>query len=131
MTIAVLSTREDSGHIVVALRGELDVVDAASVMAGLAVAVASNSRIILDLTALDYIDCYALHALGRVREQARQAGGDLLLAAPRWPVRRLLDLTGLIRVFSVPASVDEAMRAAGSRRWRGRGRRQLLPGSRR
>jgi anti-sigma B factor antagonist len=131
MTIAVLSTREDSGHIIVALRGELDVVDAASVMAGLAVAVARNSRIILDLTALDYIDCYALHALGRVREQARQAGGDLLLAAPRWPVRRLLDLTGLIRVFSVHASVDEAMRAAGSRRWRGRGRRQLLPGSRR
>jgi anti-sigma B factor antagonist len=131
MTIAVLSTREDSGHIIVALRGELDVVDAASVMAGLAVAVARNSRIILDLTALDYIDCYALHALGRVREQARQAGGDLLLAAPRWPVRRLLDLTGLIRVFSVHASVDEAMRAAGFRRWRVRGRRQLLPGSRR
>jgi anti-sigma B factor antagonist len=131
MTIAVLSTREDSGHIIVALRGELDVVDAASVMAGLAVAVARNSRVILDLTALDYIDCYALHALSRAREQARQAGGDLLLAAPRWPVRRLLDLTGLIRVFSVHASVDEAMRAAGSRRWRVRGRRQLLRGSRR
>jgi anti-sigma B factor antagonist len=47
-----------------------------------------------------------------VREQARQAGGDLLLAAPRRPVRRLLDLTGLIEVFSVHDSVYQAVRAA-------------------
>ena len=81
-------------------------------MAGLTTAVVRNSRIILDLAALEYIDCYALHALGRVREQARQAGGDLLLAAPRRPVRRLLDLTGLIEVFSVHDSVYQAVRAA-------------------
>jgi anti-anti-sigma regulatory factor len=48
-----------------------------------------------------------------VRAQARQAGGDLLLAAPRGPVRRLLTLTGLIGVFSVHASVEQA--AEGSR----------------
>jgi MFS family permease len=37
---------------------------------------------------------------------ARQAGGDLLLAAPRGQVRRILTLTGLIDVFScrIPAS---------------------------
>jgi anti-sigma B factor antagonist len=116
MTVATLSTREDSGHIVVVLRGELDVVDAASVMARLAVAVVRNSWIILDLAALEYIDCYALHALGRVREQARRAGGDLLLAAPRRPVQRILDLTGLIGVFSVHDSVGEAVRAAACSR---------------
>jgi hypothetical protein len=50
--------------------------------------------------------------------QARQAGGDLLPAAPRGPVRRILDLTGLIDVFSVRAGVDEAVQAAGcSRPW--------------
>jgi anti-anti-sigma regulatory factor len=51
-----------------------------------------------------------------VRAQARQAGGDLLLAAPRGPVRRLLDLTGLIGVFSVHASLEQAVQGAdGSR----------------
>jgi anti-sigma B factor antagonist len=105
-------TREYVGHVVVALDGELDVVDAGSVMAVLAAVVARNPRIIIDLAALEFIDCCALGGLGRVRAQARQAGGDLLLAAPRGPVRRLLDLTGLIDVFSVHASVEDAVRIA-------------------
>ena len=107
-----LSTREYGGYVVIALHGELDIVDASSVMAVLAAAAAGNPRIIVDLAALEYIDCYSLGALGRVRAQARQAGGDLLLAAPRGLVRRLLDLTGLIGVFAVHASVAEACGAA-------------------
>jgi anti-anti-sigma factor len=75
-------------------------------------AAASDPRIIVDLAALEFIDCCALGALGRVRAQARQAGGDLLLAAPRGPVRRILALTGLIDVFSVHASVEDAVRIA-------------------
>jgi anti-anti-sigma factor len=116
MATVGLSTREYGGHVIAALHGELDIVDAASVMAALAAAAAGNPRIIIDLAALEYIDCSSLAALGRVRAQARQAGGDLLLAAPRGPVRRLLTLTGLIGVFSVHVSVEQAVQAAdGSR----------------
>jgi anti-sigma B factor antagonist len=82
----------------------------------LTAAAARNPRIIIDLAALEYIDCHALGALGRVRAQARQAGGDLLLAAPRGPVRRILTLTGLTGVFSVHARVDQAVRTAGGSR---------------
>jgi len=109
---AGLSTREYGGHVVVALDGELDVVDAESVMAILTAVVARDPRIIVDLAALEFIDCCALGGLGRVRAQARQASGDLLLAAPRGPVRRILALTGLIDVFSVHASVEDAVRLA-------------------
>jgi anti-sigma B factor antagonist len=112
MAAAGLSTREDGGHVVVALSGDLDVINADSVMAVLAAAVARDLRIIVDLAALEFIDCCALGALGRVRAQARQAGGDLQLAAPRGPVRRILALTGLIDVFSVHASVEDAVRIA-------------------
>jgi anti-sigma B factor antagonist len=116
MATAGLGTREYGGHVVVALHGELDIADAAGVMAALAAAAAGNPRIIVDLAALEFIDCCALGVLGRVRAQARQAGGDLLLAAPRGPVRRILALTGLIDVFSVHASVEQAVQAAeGSR----------------
>ena len=116
MATAGMSTREYGGHVVVALDGELDVVDAAGVMAVLAAAAARDPRIIVDLAALEFIDCCALGVLGLVRAQARQAGGDLLLAAPRGPVQRILALTGLIGVFSVHASVEEAVRTAGCSR---------------
>jgi anti-sigma B factor antagonist len=112
MAAARLSTREYGGYVVVALDGELDVADAESVMGVLAAAVARDPWIIVDLAALEFIDCCALGALGLVRAQARQAGGDLLLAAPRGPVRRILALTGLIDVFSVHASVADAVRIA-------------------
>jgi anti-sigma B factor antagonist len=107
-----LSIREYGGYVVVALDGELDVGDAASVAVALAAVAARGPRIIVDLAALEFIDCCALGALGRVRAQARQVGGDLLLAAPRGPVRRILALTGLIDVFSVHDSVEDAVRIA-------------------
>jgi anti-anti-sigma factor len=91
---------------------ELDAGDAESIMAALTSVAARDPRIIVDLAALEFIDCCALGGLGRVRAQARQAGGDLLLAAPRGPVLRILALTGLIDVFSVHASVQDAVRIA-------------------
>ena len=121
MISADLSSREDGGHLVIMLRGELDVAGAASLAAGLAAATAGCPRVIADLSALEFIDCCALGVLIRIRAQARQAGGDLLLAAPRPQVRRLLDLTGMAGVFSVHASPDKAAAAAGWPR-PGRGR---------
>ena len=105
-----LGIREYGGYVVAALDGELDVSDAGRVADALTSVAARDARIIVDLAALEFIDCCALGALGRVRAQARQAGGDLLLAARRGPVRRILALTGLIDVFSVHASVEDAMR---------------------
>jgi anti-sigma B factor antagonist len=111
-----LSTRECDGRVVVALWGELDVADAASVVAALAAVVARQSEIIVDLAGLEFIDSSGLAALARVRKQARHGGGDVLLVAPQQQVLQLLALTRMIDVFSVHASVDEAAGiASGSR----------------
>ena len=116
-----LSTRECDGHVVVALRGELDLVDAADVAAALAAAVAREPRIIVDLAGLEFIDCSGVAALARGRRHARQAGGDLLLAAPQQRVLRILAITCLVGEFSVHASVEEAAASAG------RSRREAVP----
>jgi len=108
-----LSTRECDGHVVVALRGELDLVDAADVAAALAAAVARQPGIIVDLAGLEFIDCSGVAALARGRRRARQAGGDLLLAAPRQRVLRVVAITRLAGEFSVHASVEEAAGSAG------------------
>lgn len=111
-----LSTRECDGHVIVALRGELDIADAVSVAVALAVIAAREPEIIVDLAGLEFIDSSGVAALARGRTQARHAGGDLRLAAAQQQVLRVLTLTRLIEVFPVHASVDEAVGSAGRSR---------------
>jgi anti-anti-sigma factor len=100
------------GYAVVALRGELDTRDAEDTAAAVAALATSGQELIIDLEILDFIDCHAVGALLGVREAARQAGGDVLLAAPHGPVLRLLTV---LVVPGVHASVAAAADSAGSR----------------
>ncbi len=107
-----LSTRDVDGHVIVILRGELDVADAAAIVAALELIAARTPRIIVDLAGLEFIDSSGVAALARGRKLARQHGGDLLLAAAGPTVLRVLALTRLIDVFPVHAGVAEATRRA-------------------
>jgi anti-sigma B factor antagonist len=111
-----LSTRECDGHVIVALRGELDVLDAAGVAGTLATITVRQPRVIVDLAGLEFIDASGLAALVSARKHARHAGGDLLLAAPQRRVLRVLAVTHLLDLFSVHPSVEKAVRSAGSSR---------------
>jgi len=110
-----LSTRSCDGRAVVALRGELDLVDAVAVAAALTAAAVSQPQIIVDLAGLEFIDSSGVAALARGRRQAWQAGGDLVLAAPQREVMLVLAVTRLSDAFRVYATVEEA---AGERRER-------------
>ena len=108
-----LGTREGDSHVVVVLRGELDVAEAARIAASLAVVAASGRDVIVDLEGLEFIDSSGLAALVRARQHARRAGGDLLLAAPQQQVLRMLAVTRLIDVFAVHACIDDASAITG------------------
>jgi len=113
MASIAVSSSLGPGHVVVVLRGELDVTGATRFARALSVAAASGSRVIVDLAGLAFMDCRDLSALVSAVGQARRAGGDLVLAAPQQPVARLLsliDLTGLLPVY---ASVAEAADGGG------------------
>jgi len=112
MFSAEWSTGGSGGQAVVALRGELDVVDAASLAAALMDAVAREPVIVADLAGLEFIDSSGAAALVLVRKQARRAGGDLLLAGPQDQVLRFLTVSGLADVFPVLASVEEVVSGA-------------------
>jgi anti-sigma B factor antagonist len=107
-----LSTRECDDGIVVTLVGELDVTEAASVVAGLTAVSAHDQAVIIDLAGLEYIDSSGMAALALVRRHVRRAGGDLLLAAPQGRVLRILTITRLIDVFGVHACVADAVASA-------------------
>jgi anti-sigma B factor antagonist len=108
-----LRTQGCGGYAVVVLRGELDITDAESTVGVVAAVAADGQRLIIDLEALDYIDCHITGALLKVRETARRSGGDVLLAAPHGPVLRLLTL---IEVPGVHPSVAAAGTARAGRR---------------
>lgn len=104
-----LSIRDADGQGVVALRGEFNLADAPAVTSHLITAVAAcGPSVIVDLAALEGIGFAGLGVLLRIRKWTRRNGGDLPLAAPQPPVRQVLEATGLIDVFSVYRSVDEA-----------------------
>jgi len=109
-----LGSGECGGHVVVALRGELDLVDAAAVAAALEAVAACEPRIIVDLAGLEFIDASGIAALSRGRRHARDAGGDLLLAAPQVLVRRVLAIIWEVDSFAVHASVAKAAADAGA-----------------
>ena len=103
---------ERGGYVVVALRGELDLLFAPAVATALVDLAARQPRIIADLARLEFIDASGIAALTRGRRHARNAGGDLLLAAPLRPVQRVLTIVWEADGFAVHASVAEAAASA-------------------
>jgi anti-sigma B factor antagonist len=110
MTGVTVHTSAHDGHVVVALSGELDAVEAAYAAAAVA---AAGDRVIVDLSTLKFIDCCALGELLRVQRPVRLVGGDVMLAAPQKLVRRVLNLTGIMDMFCVFPSVPAAAASAG------------------
>jgi anti-sigma B factor antagonist len=104
-----LSVYLHDGHAVAAARGALDVTTSAGAASAIAALAARHQVVIVELSALEFMDCGALGALRRVQRLARQSGGDVVLAAPAASALRLLSLTGMDEVLGVHASVDAAV----------------------
>ena len=127
-----LRTSACDSHVVAALHGELDITDAAGTEAAITALLARGQYLIIDMSALDFIDCSSLGALLRVQGLAQPGGGDVVLAAPQPHVQRLLALTGTDEAFCVQASVAAAVAGITSRRrrhpWRWLAVRTARPG---
>ncbi len=127
-----LTTSACDGHLVVALCGDLDVTGAADAEAATTALVAGGQYLVIDMSALGFLDCSALGALLRAQALARRGGGDVVLAAPQPLERRLLALTGNDEVFWVAAGVEAAVAGIPGRRkrysWRRLAARTARPG---
>lgn len=127
-----LRTHVCKGYPVVVLRGELDTTDAEAVAYAVVALTADGQQLIIDLEALDFIDCHAVGALLEARATARRAGGDVLLAALHGPVLRVLTLVGVPGVYASVAAAGDSARSDGRRRAGGIAwfRRAALSGAR-
>lgn len=103
--------RRESGAVVVALAGELDLYNANDVREALIGLTAEEpARLVVDLAEVTFIDSTALGVLieARSRMANRRA---FLLAAPGMETKRALEISGLDKHFSVHDSVDQAIAA--------------------
>jgi anti-anti-sigma factor len=82
-----LTANACNGHVVVALCGDLDVTGAAGAEAAITALVARGQHLVIDMSALDFIDCSSLGALLRVQ-------GLASAAAVMWCWRRRSRLYG-------------------------------------
>src|ERR1700758_3261377 len=99
-----VSSRSQGDHELVIATGEIDLYTAPRLQSELAAVIASAapaSRVIVDMSGVDFCDSTGMNVLLSCLRQARERGGELELAAPRPAVRKILSVTGLDAVFTV------------------------------
>ena len=100
------------GAVVVHLAGELDLYNAQAVRETLLECCSEEpERLIVDLTAVKFIDSTALGVLIEARTRLANRR-SFMLAAPGLETRRALEISGLDRHFAVHGTVDDARAAA-------------------
>jgi anti-sigma B factor antagonist len=97
--------------VVVRLSGELDLYNAHEVRAALLDACAAGpERLVVDLSAVQFVDSTMLGALVEARTKLANKQA-FLLAAPGDETRRALEISGLDRHFAVHETVEGALAA--------------------
>jgi anti-sigma B factor antagonist len=105
----VLKTENAGDTLVFRLRGSLDLATAPTVRAALTDATEDGSHhIIVDLTQLEFLDSTGLGVLIGAHRRAAERSGSLRLIVHDGPISRLLQITGLIAVFAVYHSLEDA-----------------------
>ena len=99
----------ESGVVVVTPTGRLNMTAARMLREELHALVESGgNRVVVDLSGVEFIDSSGLGALLSGLKAARQAGGDLRIAAPNRQAITVLELTNLNRVLRVQPSPEGA-----------------------
>jgi anti-sigma B factor antagonist len=102
--------RTEDGGTVVAPRGRLTMVSARAFRETVTEAIERDGgTIVVDMSGTTFVDSSGLGALVACLKTARQAGGDLRIAAPTEQVTMVLGITNLDRVLRPRATVAEAL----------------------
>jgi len=109
-----LSSKRRDGFVIVAVGGELDVVTSRQFDEYLTQARGEDDRVILDLSAVDFMDTGSLAVIVGHWKQLTAAGGTLVLAGARYRYTKTLWITGLADRLPLYESVDEAIAAGGT-----------------
>jgi anti-sigma B factor antagonist len=108
---AWLSSQSRGDCMVITIRGDLDIVTSPELDDCLSAAESTHTRIILDLSDVDFLDTSALAVIVGHWKKAEAAGGTLALAGARYRYTKTLWITGLADKLTMYETVDEGVRA--------------------
>ncbi len=94
------------------LTGSLDIATSPTVRAALTSASERGGhQLIVDLTQVDFLDSTGLGALIGGQRRAREFDGEVRLVAKEGQILRLLRITGLLKVFAVYSTLEDAVKS--------------------
>ncbi len=109
-----IQTSTDGDALVVAVTGEVDLSTASEVSKALELVSEQTSRVVVDLSAVTFLDSSGINALLTGQRGLAENGIGLCVVAPGGPVRRVFELTQLMETLGVADSVGDALAASHS-----------------
>ena len=116
MQLSIENVKHDDapGVFIVSIPGTaLDASNTKEFKAEIAPLLTTGARIILELGALKFVDSSGLGAMLSSLRQVNGLGGDLKLCGMTKPVRALIELVRMHRVFEIFNTREEALRSFG------------------
>jgi anti-sigma B factor antagonist len=115
MTPLDLSISEVDGHLIITMRGDLDIASHERVDAYLrqvlAEHVGETVRVVVDMSGVTFMDTTGLTVLLKAWRELERTGGSLVLAGPIYRQTRVLWTTGLAGRLRITDSVEAAVEA--------------------
>lgn len=93
------SVHRQNSLVTVTLEGDLDLASATELEVVVSPMIASDRVVVLDCEGLTFMDSTGLRLLGRLHQAAQAAHHRLLLGRVSEPVRRVLQVAGLVDYF--------------------------------
>ncbi|GAA3876391.1 hypothetical protein GCM10022243_46630 [Saccharothrix violaceirubra] len=112
--LALTVSRPAEQVVVVGASGEIDMLTAPELRAAVLEHLDANDVLVLDLSEVSFLGSAGLAVLVEASQQGNRRGAGFRVVAVRRAVTRPLVATGLGEVFSVFASVEEALAADAS-----------------
>jgi anti-sigma B factor antagonist len=107
LEFVISSRRLANGTFVVAAGGEVDLYTAPELERALtAPLTAGATQLVVDLTEATFVDSTVLHVLLRAAQHLDGARGELIAVVPDPNIRRVFEITGFDRLFSIVSSVS-------------------------
>jgi anti-anti-sigma factor len=111
VTLADVQFSDREGVVVARVTGEIDLSNARLIENAIARATSNQALgVILDVTALDYLDSAGIHLIYTLRENLWARGQSLrLVIAPQSPANDALRLAGVSQSIDIDTTLDAAM----------------------